>query len=97
MKCEYEKLYCMRVDSFFRSSKRVQESFVFQGSCNWDMYCEAIYKHRDYELFENVELLGFDTMIEVHNFEIAKEKIIDFSREHSLEKGVEKYFLLVQK
>lgn len=92
----YKRLYSLSVDSFFKSGDKVQESFVFQGSNNWDMYCELIGKNKKFELFENVELIGFDTIEEVQKFEIPKEKIIDFSREHCTERGVEKYFLLVQ-
>jgi len=44
-------------------------------------------------LYENIELIGFDTTEEVQKFEISKDKIIDFSREHITEVGVEKYFL----
>ncbi len=93
----YERLYSLSVDRFFKSGNKVQESFIFQGSDNWDMYCQQIGKNREFELFENVELIGFDTIEEVQKFEIPKDKIIDFSREHYLEKDVEKYFLLIQK
>jgi hypothetical protein len=93
----YERLYSLSVDRFFKSGEKVRESFIFQGSDNWDMYCKQIGKNREFELLENVELIGFDTTKEVREFEIPRDKIIDFSREHATEIGVEKYFLLIQK
>ncbi len=93
----YERLYSLSVDRFFKSGDKVQGSFIFQGSNNWDMYCQQIGKNREFELFNNVQLIGFDTIEEVRNYQVPKEKIIDFSREHYTEPTVEKYFLLVQK
>jgi hypothetical protein len=93
----YKKLYSLNVGNFFKSGTKVQNSFVFQGSGNWDMYCEQINKNKEFELFNNVELISFDTIEEVRNYQVPKEKIIDFSREHYKEPTVEKYFLLIQK
>ena len=43
MKTKYEKVYphlcSLAVNDFFKSYKIVKESFIFQGSGNWDMYC----------------------------------------------------------
>ena len=101
MKTKYEKIYphlcSLAVNDFFKSYKIVKESFIFQGSGNWDIYYTKKDKRFDYSMFENVELIGFDTLKEVNNFDITKNKIIDFSREHIFETNVEKYFLLVQR
>lgn len=61
------------------------------------MYCTQKAYSKNSFLYENVELLGFDTLQELNEYKIDKEKIVDFSREHIAEIGVEKYFLLVQK
>ncbi|MGM0520420.1 MAG: hypothetical protein ACQERD_12365 [Campylobacterota bacterium] len=101
MKTEYEKvyeyLYDLPVEDFFKSSAKVQESFVFQGSGNWDMYCTKKNKKFESYPYQNVELIGFSTLEEVNSYDIPKNQIIDFSREHFSEAGVEKYFLLVQR
>lgn len=101
MKTEYEKvyehLYDLSVKDFFKSSVQVQESFIFQGSGNWDMYCTKKDKNLESCPYQNVELIGFSTLEEVNSYDIPKNQIIDFSREHFSEVGIEKYFLLVQR
>ncbi len=92
----YEKLYSLTGEKFCRS-KKAKESFVFCGSDNWDYYCTDKGKSREFEELENVELMGFDTAQELDSYEIDKRKIVDFSREHATEEGINRYFLLIQR
>ncbi len=101
MKTKYEKvyeyLYDLPVEDFLKSSKEIKESFVFQGSGNWDMYCTQKDERSKISPYQNVELIGFSTLEEVNSYDIPKNQIIDFSREHFNEVGIEKYFLLVKR
>jgi len=92
----YEKLYSFTGEKFCRS-KKAQESFIFCGSGNWDYYCMDKGRNREFGEFENVELIGFNTAQELESYEIDRKKIIDFSREHVTEEGINRYFLLIQR
>jgi len=93
----YKKLYCLPQESFWRCGEKVQNSFVFCGSGNWEMYCTQKGQSKKFLQYEDVELIGFDNTKAINAYSIDNNKIIDFSREHITEDNVEKYFLLVQR
>lgn len=95
----FKKIYSLPIDEFENISYKETESFVFQGSKNWDMYFSKSLNNIQTDLFENVVLLDFQDKREFENYlsKVSKDNLIDYSMEHVLEKGVNKYFVLVNK
>lgn len=95
----FKKIYSLSIDEFENISYKETESFVFQGSKNWDMYFSKSLNNIQTDLFENVVLLDFQYKREFENYlsKVPKDNLIDYSMEHVLEKGVNKYFVLVNK
>lgn len=95
----FKKIYSLPIDEFENISYKETESFVFQGSKNWDMYFSKSLNNIQTDLFENVVLLDFQYKREFENYlsKVSKDNLIDYSMEHVLEKGVNKYFVLVNK
>jgi len=89
--CKFiEVLYAVSVDDFF-AKEEYDESFVFQGSKNWDMYLSEKPDGVEYSTFNKVYLVSFEDKNKFLNF-MKGEDIIDYSLEHSDESG--KYFVL---
>lgn len=95
----FKKIYSLPIDEFENISYKETESFVFQGSKNWDMYFSKSLNNSQTDLFENVVLLDFQDKREFENYlsKVSKDNLIDYSMEHIFETNVEKYFLLVQR
>lgn len=93
----YPLLYSSTPEDFEKSSEETQKSFIFQGSSNWDMYYTKLDDTIEHDIYKNVELIGLNDEDDANNYNVAKNKVLEFSREHHLEIGIEKYFLLIQK
>ena len=95
----FKKIYSLSIDEFENISYKETESFVFQGSKNWDMYFSKSLNNIQTDLFENVVLLDFQDKREFENYlsKVSKDNLIDYSMEHFLEKSINKYFVLVNK
>ena len=95
----FKKIYSLPIDEFENISYKETESFVFQGSKNWDMYFSKSLNNTQTDLFENVVLLDFQDKREFENYlsKVSKDNLIDYSMEHFLEKSINKYFVLVNK
>ena len=95
----FKKIYSLPIYEFENISFKETESFVFQGSKNWDMYFSKSLNNIQTDLFENVVLLDFQDKREFENYlsKVPKNNLIDYSMEHVLEKGINKYFVLVNK
>lgn len=95
----FKKIYSLSIYEFENISFKETESFVFQGSKNWDMYFSKSLNNIQTDLFENVVLLDFQDKREFENYlsKVPKNNLIDYSIEHVLEKGINKYFVLVNK
>ena len=95
----FKKIYSLSIDEFENISYKETESFVFQGSKNWDMYFSKSLNNIQTDLFENVVLLDFQYKREFENYlsKVPKDNMIDYSIEHFFEKSINKYFVLVNK
>ena len=95
----FKKIYSLPIDEFENISYKETESFVFQGSKNWDMYFSKSLNNIQTDLFENVVLLDFQDKREFETYlsKVSKDNLIDYSLEHFFEKSINKYFVLVNK
>ena len=89
----YEILYSLSAEDFeLVEDENIINSFIFQGSKNWDMY----FLKRDFALeldeYNKVTLLASDNKNEFEHY-INNNPIIDYSLEHVNE--LNKYFILV--
>jgi hypothetical protein len=88
----YQRLYSTPIDDFDTLDKEVKNSFVFQGSKNWDMYLDKKENTQELSTFKNVILLDFSEKKEFEDY-LRSHKIIDYSIEHVYD--LKKYFVLI--
>ena len=88
----YKNLYSLPTDELDSLDDKRNESFIFQGSENWDLYFNKTLKNSEISEFENVSLLEFTEKKEFKNY-LKQNAIIDYSLEHVSE--LNKYFVLV--
>ena len=88
----YKNLYFLPVDELDNIDNESSESFIFQGSKNWDLYFNKTLKNNEISEFKNVSLLNFTEKKEFENY-LKNNEIIDYSLEHVSE--LNKYFVLV--
>ena len=88
----YKNLYSLPADELDNIDNESIESFIFQGSKNWDLYFNKTLKNSEISEFENVSLLEFTEKQEFENY-LKHNAIIDYSLEHVSE--LNKYFVLV--
>lgn len=89
-KTYYESLYVVDVN-VLEEDEDIAESFLFQGSRNWDLYFLEAVPNIESELLENVLLLEFEEKSEYENY-LQKNQIIDYSLKHIHE--LNRYFIL---
>lgn len=95
-KTAFKNLYSLPVDEFLNIEFEQTESFIFQGSKNWDMYFSKKLNDIEISEFSNVLLVDFQNKEEFETYLKNNSKnIIDYSIEHILEKDINKYFVLV--
>jgi len=88
----YKNLYSLPVDELDNIDNESRESFIFQGSKNWDLYFNKTFQNNEISEFKNVSLLNFTEKKEFENY-LKNNEIIDYSLEHVSE--LNKYFILV--
>ena len=88
----YKNLYSLPADKLDNMETESTESFIFQGSKNWDLYFYKTLKNNEISKFENVSLLEFREKKLFKNY-LKNNKIIDYSLEHVSE--LNKYFILI--
>ena len=88
----YKNLYSLPADELDSLDDKSIDSFIFQGSENWDLYFNKTLKNSEISEFENVSLLEFAEKQEFKNY-LKQNAIIDYSLEHFSE--LNKYFVLV--
>jgi hypothetical protein len=88
----YEKLYSLPVGELDNVDYDSTESFIFQGSKNWDLYFGKTLVSSEISEFQNVSLLDFTEKKEFQNY-LKNNEVIDYSIEHVSE--LNKYFVLV--
>jgi len=88
----YKNLYSLPADELANIDNESTESFIFQGSKNWDLYFYKTLKNNEISKFENVSLLEFREKKLFKNY-LKNNKIIDYSLEHVSE--LNKYFILI--
>jgi len=90
----YDRLYSIEAGNLDYLNKEVQESFVFQGSKNWDLYFFKRPNINDFEIYTNVKLLNFNLSEEKRFENYFSNSMIDYSIEHIDEKNINSYFIL---
>jgi len=88
----YKNLYSLPADKLDNMETESTESFIFQGSKNWDLYFNKTLKNNEISEFENVSLLELSEKKEFTNY-LKHNAIIDYSLEYVSE--LNKYFVLV--
>ncbi len=79
-KIVFKNLYSLPVDEFDNIEFGQTESFVFQGSRNWDMYFSKKLENRETEEFLDVVLIDFQNKEDFENYlkNTPKTSFIDY-------------------
>ena len=92
-KC-YDKLYSTEAGELDFIDDDIAESFVFQGSKNWDLYFLKKPNIEYFEIHSNVKLTAFKLNEEKEFKKHLNKRVIDYSIEHVHEEGVNSYYIL---
>jgi len=80
----YEKVYSVEAQEFDNLSTKKLNTFIFQGSKNWDFYFPEAEGLNECEIACNVALLKTKDKNEFESYlqRYQKHKVIDYSIEH---------------
>ena len=90
----YDKLYSTEAGELDFIDDDIKNSFVFQGSKNWDLYFSKKPDIEDFEIHSNAKLTAFKINEEQEFKKHLNKRVIDYSIEHIYEEGVNSYYIL---